>query len=132
MLTRHLLLPPAAVILFAVLGACTQPSPVSDEADTARYHVQLDLDRATLGRRTATIGITDGDGRPVAAQQVTLSTFMTEMGMRGPTVVADEIEPSRYEATGDLFTMLGEWTLTVEIETTDAHEEATFTVEAEP
>ena len=48
------------------------------------------------------------------------------------TLVADEIEPGRYQATGELFTMLGEWTLTVRVESAGADDEATFTIEADP
>lgn len=132
-MTRLLLPPVVTALLLAAAGACSQSSPVSTEADTANYHVQLDLDSASLGRRTATIEVTGAGGQPVDARRVVLSTAMPDMGMDGPTVVADELEPGRYEARGDLFTMLGESTLTVRIEASGADEEtATFTVEAEP
>lgn len=131
-MTRSLLIPPAVALLLAVAGACSPSSPVSAETDTASYHVQLDLDSASLGRRTATIEVTDSGGRPVDARRVVVSTAMPEMDMSGPTVVADELRPGRYNARGDLFTMLGEATLTVRIQAGGAGEEtATFAVEAE-
>jgi hypothetical protein len=126
------LLPPAVALLLALAGACSPSSPVSAETDTANYHVQLDLDSASLGRRTATIEVTDSGGRPVDARRVVVSTAMPAMDLSGPTVVADELRPGRDEARGDLFTMLGETTLTVRIQAGGTGEEiATFAVEAE-
>jgi hypothetical protein len=125
-------LPALAVIVAVVFaGACSQPQPQSLQADTASYHVQLDLDAASLGRRTATIEITDARGDPVDADQVVVTPIMAEMGMTRPDLVADEIEPGRYRATGELFSMLGEWTLTVRVEKAGADDEATFTVKAD-
>lgn len=135
-MVKRLLAPAATVVLVAVVGACSQPAPVSREAETPSFHVQLDLDGASLGRRTASVRVTGSDRNPVAAEQVVVSTAMPDMDMPGPTVVADEIESGRYEATGELFPMLGEWDLTVRIEETGASEdeveEATFTIEAVP
>ncbi len=128
-------LPALAVIVVvatALAAACSQPEPQSLQADTASYHVRLDLDAASLGRRTATIEITDAGGDPVDADQVVVTPVMAEMGMTRPALVADEIEPGRYRATGELFSMLGEWTLTVRVERAGADDEATFTVEADP
>jgi hypothetical protein len=113
-------------------GACSQPQPQSLQADTPSYHVQIDLDAASLGRPTATIEITDARGEPVDADQVVVTPVMAEMGMTRPALVADELEPGRYRATGELFSMLGEWTLTVRVERAGADDEATFTVEADP
>lgn len=124
---------PAVVAVVAVVGACSQPPHVSLEEETASYHVELELDGATLGRRTASIEVTDADGEPVDAERVVVSTAMPSMGMDGPTIVAEEVEPGRYEANGSFFTMLGESTLTVRIEAgAGSDEEATFAVEAKP
>jgi len=120
-----------AVVVMALTAACSQPKPQSLQADTASYHVQLDLDAASLGRRTATIEITDTRGDPVDADQVVVTPVMAEMGMTRPELVADEIGPGRYRATGELFSMLGEWRLTVRVEKAGAGDEATFTVKAE-
>lgn len=130
--TRRLLPPLAAIVAVAFAGACGQPQPQSLQADTASYHVQLDLDAASLGQRTATIEITDSRGDPVDAEEVVVTPAMAAMGMTGETLVANEIEPGRYRATGALFTMLGEWTLTVRVESAGTDDEATFTVETDP
>ena len=130
--TRRLL--PVLAVFFAVVfaGACSQPAPRSLRADTASYHVRLDLDAASLGRRTATIEITDSRGDPVDASQVVVTPVMARMGMTRPALVADELEPGRYRATGELFSMLGEWTLSVRVESAGAHDVATFKVDADP
>jgi YtkA-like len=130
--TRRRLPALAVIVAVAFAGACSQPQPQSLQADTASYHVQLDLDAASLGRRTATIEVTDARGDPVDADQVVVTPVMAEMGMTRPALVADEVEPGRYRATGELFSMLGEWTLTVRIESAGADDEATFTVKADP
>jgi hypothetical protein len=120
-----------ALVLAA--GACSQPSPVSLQAKTASYDVELDLDGASLGRRSASIEVTaSGSREPDEIEQVTVSTVMADMNMPAASLVADEIEPGRYEARDELFTMLGDWTLTVRIEGTGFDEEAQFTVEAVP
>lgn len=130
--TRRRLPALAVIVAVAFAAACSQPQPQTLQADTPSYHVQLDLDAASLGRRTATIEVTDARGDPVDADQVVVTPVMAEMGMTRPALVADEIEPGRYRATGELFSMLGEWTLTVRIESAGADDEATFTVKAEP
>jgi len=79
--TRRLLLPLATIVAVALAGACTQPQPQSLQADTPSYHVQLDLDAASLGQRTATIEITDTRGDPVDAEQVVVTPTMADMGM---------------------------------------------------
>jgi hypothetical protein len=128
------LLPAAAIVLALVATACQGPKPVSMEAETSSYHVQLDLDAASLGHRTATIEITDDEHNPVSADQVVLSAAMQHMDMTGPSIVAEEIEAGRFEAEGELFEMLGDWTLTVRIDApgSKADEQAQFTVDAKP
>ena len=86
--------------------------------------------RWTRLRRTATIEVTDAQGDPVDADEVVVTPVMTEMGMTRPALVADELEPGRYRATGELFSMLGEWNLTVRVERAGVDDEATFTVDA--
>jgi hypothetical protein len=129
--TRRRLPAFAVIAAVAFAGACSQSQPQSLQADAGSYHVQLDLDAASLGRRTATIEVTDAQGDPVDADEVVVTPVMTEMGMTRPALVADELEPGRYRATGELFSMLGEWTLTVRVEAAGADDEATFTVEAD-
>ena len=134
MLTRRLLPPAATVALVAIAAACQEPEPLSLESETQSYRVQLDLDGASLGRRTATIEVTDANRRPVAAEHVVVSAIMADMDMTGPSVVADEVRTGRYEAKGEFFTMLGEWTLAVRIDggDTTSDEQAVFTLDAVP
>ena len=63
-----------------------------------------------------------------------LSAVMDEMDMSGPSVIARRVGDGRYEAEGEVFTMLGDWTVTVRIEGPGSQpaEQAQFTVEAVP
>src|SRR5262245_48779153 len=126
--TRRLLPALAVIMAVAFAGACSQPPPQSLQADTPSYHVELDLDAASLGRRTATIEVTDARGDPVDADEIVLTPVMAEMGMTRPALVADEIEPGRYRATGELFSMLGEWILNVRIDHDAADDASSFTI----
>ena len=56
------------------------------------------------------------------------------MDMSATSMVARQVDDGRYEVDGELFTMLGEWTLTVRIAGTGSEpaEQAQFTVEAKP
>jgi hypothetical protein len=129
----------SALLLF---GAQLAPKPITlraetmalaGRADTAAYHVRLDLDGATLGRRAVTVEVADAADRPVAAQ-VELRTSMPGMGMVGPSVLVERTGPGRYEASGDLFTMLGDWTITVRVSEpgSASPQEAVFTVTVVP
>jgi hypothetical protein len=128
------LLPAAAIVLALVATACQEPEPLSLQAETPSYRVAVDLDGASLGRRTARIEITDHDRNPVSADQVEVSTAMDAMDMTGPSLVAEEIEAGRFAAEGELFEMLGEWTLTVRIDAPggEPSEQAQFTIDAKP
>jgi hypothetical protein len=121
----------AAVIL---VGAGRAPKPVSLHADTGEYHVFLDLDGASLGRRTATIEVVSEDGRPVAPADIDIRASMQTMRMTTPQLPARQIAPGRYEASGELFTMLGDWMVIVRISEpgSKSPQEAVFTVTAVP
>jgi hypothetical protein len=118
----------------AILGACQAPAAVSLKTDTPSYHVRLDLDAASLGQRTATIAISSADGHPVAVEYVVLSPTMTGMNMTGPVVQARQLDTGQYEAKGQFFTMLGDWTVRVRIVGPGSphEEEASFAVTAVP
>ena len=134
MLIRRLLPPAATVALVAITAACQEPEPLSLESETQSYRVQLDLDGSSLGNRSATIEITDSSRNPVDVEQVVLSEVMDEMDMSGPSVIARRVGDGRYEAEGEVFTMLGDWTVTVRVEGPGSQpaEQAQFTVEAVP
>ena len=128
-----------ALVLF---GAQLAPKPITlraetmalaGRAETAAYHVRLDLDGATLGRRVVSVEVADAADQAVAAQ-VDLHTSMPEMRMVGPAVRMEQTGPGRYEASGDLFTMLGDWTVTVRVSEpgSASPQEAVFTVTVVP
>lgn len=121
----------AAVVL---TGVGRPPPPVSLRADTADYHVRLDLDSASLGRRTATVQVARADGRPVTAADVDVRMAMSAMRMTGEPLRARPTAPGRYEVSDDLFAMLGDWTVIVRISIpgSTSTQEAVFTVKAVP
>jgi len=127
----------ASVILgigaLVLVGAQLAPKPITLQGETAAYHVRLDLDAATLGRRVVTVEVADAADQAVAAQ-VDLHTSMPEMRMVGPAVRMEQTGPGRYEASGDLFTMLGDWTVTVRVSEpgSASPQEAVFTVTVVP
>jgi hypothetical protein len=131
---RSLVLVSAMVAVSALATACQEPKPLSMEAETPSYRVAVDLDGASLGQRSATIEVTDHDRKPVTADEVELSAEMTAMDMSATNLVARQVEDGRYEVGGELFTMLGEWTLTVHIDGpgSEPAERARFTVDAKP
>jgi YtkA-like len=124
----------AGVAAVVLTGVGRGPTPVSLRADTADYHVRLDLDSASLGRRTATVQVAGADGRPVTAAEVDVRMAMTAMRMTGEPLRAGPTAPGRYEVNDDLFTMLGDWTVTVRISMpgSTSTQEAVFTVKAVP
>ncbi|MFG1708641.1 FixH family protein [Nonomuraea sp. M3C6] len=124
----------AGVVTVILVGAGQAPSPVSLRAQTADYHVRLDLDGASLGRRIATVHVAGADGRPVAPADIDVRATMSTMGMTGELLRARQIAPGRYEANGELFSMLGDWTVTVRISKPGPNptQEALFAVTAVP
>src|SRR5215470_450756 len=122
-----------AVLAVVLVGGGRAPKSVSMSANTADYRVGLDLDAASLGRRAVTIRVDGTDGRPVAPADVDVRTSMRSMHMDGVQLAARPTGPGRYEAGGDLFPMLGEWSVVVRISRPgSAAQEAVFTVTAVP
>jgi len=126
----------AAAVVSAVIltGVDRAPTPVSLHANTADYHVRLDLDSASLGRRTATVQLAGADGRPVTAADVDVRVAMSAMRMTREPLRARPTAPGRYEVDDDLFTMLGDWTVTVRVSVagSTSPQEAVFPVKAVP
>jgi YtkA-like len=123
-----------AVIAGIWVSTGRAPAQVSLRAETADYHVRLDLDGASLGSRTATIEVLTEGGKPVANAAIDVRTAMPAMGMPGALLPARQTAPGRYEASGELFTMLGDWTVTVRISEPGPRstQEAVFAVRAVP
>jgi YtkA-like len=114
-------------LLLALLGACGG-SGFTQTARTEHYMVQLNLDGVGFGQREATIDLHDASGNPVAADHVVLTSVMHQMGMAAPETAAQSIAPGRYRATGEFFSMIGEWELDVRVNVGGAEEVATFKV----
>jgi hypothetical protein len=116
--------------LFAVLllSACAGGSAVTQSARTEHYTVQLSLDGVGFGPREALVEVRDAAGNPVAADEVVLAPVMRQMGMASPEAAAQALAPGRYRATGDFFSMIGEWEIDVRVRAGGAEEVATFKV----
>ena len=121
---RHRLLP---VLLLALLTACGG-SGITQTAQTEHYTVQLSLDSAGFGQREAIVDVHDAAGKPVAADQVVLASVMRQMGMAAPEATAQPVAPGRYRATGEFFSMIGEWEVDVRVDAGGTEEVATFKI----
>jgi YtkA-like len=121
---RHRLL---LVLLLAFLTACGG-SGMTQTAQTEHYTVQLSLDGAGFGQREATVDVHDAAGKPVAADQVVLASVMRQMGMAAPEAVAQPVASGRYRATGEFFSMIGEWEVDVRVDAGGTEEVATFKI----
>ena len=118
------------IALLAFLTACATSGGVAQTARTEHYMVQLNLDGVGFGERQATVEVRDAAGKPVAAQQVVLAPVMRQMGMAAPEALAHEIEPGRYQATGEFFSMSGEWDFDVRVSAGGSEEVANFKIQA--
>lgn len=119
-------------VLLIGLAGCGAVSPVAQRAQTDHYVIQLDLDHTGLGHRTATITVMTPQNQPVSDGAVTLTPSMHDMGMIGQVISAQPIAPGRYQAQGELFSMLGHWGIDVQVNSALANESATFLVKATP
>ena len=102
-----------SLILAFVLAACG--SSITQTAQTARYNIEITLDGASFGERTATIMVNDRSGQPAAVDQVVLAPVMVSMGMASPEMTAQPTAPGRYQVKGDFFSMIGEWQMNVRV-----------------
>jgi hypothetical protein len=102
------------VLLLLALAACAG-SGITQSAQTERYIIEMTLDSASFGERTATIAVTDRAGEPAVVDQVVLAPVMEQMGMASPELTAQPSAPGRYQAKGEFFSMLGEWQVDVRV-----------------
>lgn len=123
---RRLLAALAVLSALALLAGCGG-SGVSQTVKTEHYSVQLSLDGTNFGEHTATIDVNDLAGKPVAADQVVISSLMQQMGMASPETTAQQIAPGRYQAKSELFSMAGEWRVDVRVSAGGSEETAQFT-----
>src|SRR5437867_4402713 len=97
---RHSAISIISALLLLALAGCGTTS-IAQSRKTEHYRVQLTLDSASFGQRTATIEISDTAGQPVAADQVVITPVMEAMGMTSPEQGAQPIAPGRYKARGE-------------------------------
>jgi hypothetical protein len=110
-----------------LLAACAA-SGVTQTTQTERYTVKLGLDGVGFGQREATVEIQDASGSPVSAVVVVVAPVMRQMGMAAPEAPARQVAPGRYQASGEFFSMIGEWEVDVRISAGGSEEVATFKV----
>jgi YtkA-like protein len=99
-------------------------------AQTEHYKVQLSLDGVGFGAREATVEVHDASGAPVTADQVVVAPVMRQMGMAASEATAEQVGPGRYRASGEFFSMVGEWEIDVRVSAGGAEEVATFKVQS--
>jgi hypothetical protein len=95
------------------LVGCGAPEAVVTQAHSEQYQVRLAIDAAALGRRVAQIEVRDRAGAPVEAEAVIVAPSMADMGHAAPELVAERQGDGSYRAVGELFSMRGEWLLSV-------------------
>jgi hypothetical protein len=112
------------VLLVFALAACG--SGITQTAQTERYTIELTLDSASFGERTATIAVNDRAGQPAAVDQVVLAPVMESMGMAAPELIAQPSAPGRYQIKGEFFSMIGEWQVNVRVSAAGKDDTARF------
>jgi hypothetical protein len=113
------------------LNACGANGGLTQTAQTERYSVQLSLDQAMAGKRTATLTVNDSGGQPVEAE-VVVAPVMREMGMASPEVTAQPLGAGRYRAADIEFSMAGEWELDVRISAAGSDDTTSFKLIVSP
>ena len=109
----------STLMLVPLLAACAAPG-FSATASTDNLRVTLDIARLAVGMVDARVTISDHQGRPVAADAITLLPVMPTMGHLNPEIAMGAgVDVVRTVA---LFSMTGEWTVWVRV--TVAGEEA--------
>lgn len=114
--------------LIGTLLAGCGGSGITQSAETAVYKVQLTLDAASFGQRTATIEVQDKSGKSAQIDQVVVAPLMEAMGMASPEQTAESLGNGRYQVQGEFFSMLGEWEFDVKISKGGQEEIARFKI----
>ncbi|GAA3845236.1 hypothetical protein GCM10022243_09450 [Saccharothrix violaceirubra] len=84
------------------------PSTYAEELTSGEVTVRL--------TDTRTGGIDVSVRVPARTSEVTLFATMPGMGHMTPAIIAERKTPGVFRATGELFSMTGEWVLTVEVD----------------
>ncbi len=103
----------------AVLCAAGCPrSGLRDEAREVDVKLSLQPDPPKVGDVTATIRLTDKDGKPVRGADVKLEGNMNHAGMKPALATAKEADPGTYESTLNL-SMGGDWFILIDASLAD-------------
>lgn len=115
----------SAILVAFTLAACGDSGAVQT-AKTDHYTIQLGLNGTGFGERVATIQILDEAGQPASVEQIVIVPVMEQMGMASPEVAAQPLSSGYYQAKGEFFPMIGEWTVRVRVSAGGNEEVATF------
>ena len=118
----------SAVLLAFTLAACSDSGAVQT-GKTEHYTIQLGLDGTGFGERVATVQILDAAGQPASVEQIVIAPVMEQMGMAAPEVAAQPLSSGYYQAKGEFFSMIGEWTVKVRVSASGNEEVATFKIQ---
>ena len=127
---QRLLLALLSAIILGALAACGQ-SGITQSAETDNYKVQLTLDDARFGERTAQITVEPKSGGAAQVEQVYLTPIMEAMGMAGQEQPAQRQGDGSYQVKADMFNMLGEWEVDVRVSAGGKDEVARFKVQVQ-
>lgn len=123
----------ASVVTLVLVGAIWLftsggPGPLELRSGTANYAVRLRLDTPKVGPNPVSVEISDLNGQPVTADEVTIEPLMLEMNHALPPTPASPRTPGTYRAEHVDLLMTGRWELTVGIRRGGVLEYATFTL----
>ena len=100
------LLPQMLLLITLVVVGCSRRS--SDTARDVKLDFSVKPNPPKVGPATATVELTDKDGKPIKGATLKLEGNMNHAGMTPVFANAKEIGPGKYQATLDL-TMRGDW-----------------------
>ncbi|SDD09157.1 FixH family protein [Actinokineospora iranica] len=97
-------------------------------AGTPSYAVRLTVADPRVGANSVLVELTDTDGRPVAADEVTVEPVMVDMGHALTPVTAVAEGGGRYRADRTDLPMAGPWEITVAVRRASTTEHAVFSL----
>ena len=100
------LLPQMLLLIVLVVAGCSKGS--SDTAKDVKVGFSVKPSPPKVGPATATVELTDKDGKPIKGATLKLEGNMNHAGMTPVFANAKEVDPGKYQATLDL-TMGGDW-----------------------
>jgi hypothetical protein len=99
-------------------GGLDTEGMISSEGGDLLGRFTPDPDPPTFGDNALDLELATADGTPIEGAAVTLSPFMDAMGHGSPEVpVVEELGGGEYRATNIVYSMTGEWRLTIAVDT---------------